>query len=222
MTFLSYEEYEDRNAKIVARIKTGDTLESIGASYGLSRERVRQIGNANGVRSVRWFEIGNPFAQLTAEQRERVSALFLREMPLDHIATSVGVSLKAVRHLAETKHGYVAHHDDEEWTPGEVAFLRSHYKQPNWSMSKIGRALGRTRNEVAGKSRRLGLQKPIDFAATKSSQIRLLREKGERPSQIAKTVGASVATVNSVLWQDANRARHRTNSRNSYARHGSV
>lgn len=38
-----------RNADILARFNAGDTLESIGQHYGITRERVRQITNAAGV-----------------------------------------------------------------------------------------------------------------------------------------------------------------------------
>lgn len=43
----------DRNAEILARRKRGETLQSIGQSYGVSRERIRQIVEAEKVRQER-------------------------------------------------------------------------------------------------------------------------------------------------------------------------
>lgn len=47
---LSLEAVEQRNAEMVRRYQSGETLSSIGASVGLTRERVRQIVKVSGAK----------------------------------------------------------------------------------------------------------------------------------------------------------------------------
>jgi hypothetical protein len=47
---------EERNAEIVRRYQTGETLASIGSSRGLTRERVRQIVKLAGARMPRAYK----------------------------------------------------------------------------------------------------------------------------------------------------------------------
>jgi uncharacterized protein YaiL (DUF2058 family) len=47
---MSIQPYETRNREIIRRLnRTDDTLEAIAADYGITRERVRQIGDRVGI-----------------------------------------------------------------------------------------------------------------------------------------------------------------------------
>lgn len=72
----------ERNRRIVLRLKDGETLAAIGASYGITRERVRQIAGKKGVRSVRWIDA----VDMTHRDVDTILDRLDRGMPHAHIA----------------------------------------------------------------------------------------------------------------------------------------
>lgn len=79
----------ERNAEIVNRYATGETLEQIGQDYGITRERVRQIiAKATGNRAV--------VSQRWACINDAIRTLSERKMSPAEIAESLGFSQQAV------------------------------------------------------------------------------------------------------------------------------
>lgn len=210
---------DERNAAILRALRKGATLSEAAQPHGLTRERVRQIALRAGVISQ---HKRNEAFEPSPREKAVILDRWRRGMPIAHIAESIRRPERTVAGWL-VRHGHhVRDHDDQEWTTSEIAFLKEHYKRPGWSMAHIGRALGRTRNEVAGKARRLGLQAPVAAGSTKSHQIRLMHARGVKLARIAREIGSSVAHARSIIWQDNNRERYRQQQRRSYARRASV
>lgn len=141
-----------RNDEIVRRYKRGDTLQSIGDAFGLSRWRVYRIAvderslpaRGRGFRSIprdtiisgmKHVNDGLTFKQAAARIGISAGALYGKAVAFGlHEATSV---------------------DRSPWTDVEVRTVSNLYRKV--PASKIAEKLGRTRNEVIGKASRLGL-----------------------------------------------------------------
>lgn len=191
-----------RNKEIVALIAAGKTLGEIGLVYGLTRERVRQIGERVGVTSIN--RTNNP---LTESEKARARELIDRGMPVDHVAESVGRGRTSVRNYLVDAGLHVPLNDDRAWKPREDAFLRRRYKTPGWSAAAIGEHLGRTRDEVIGRAHRLGLSDPTYWrkASARKRKLQLamahMHKLGRTYAQISAELGVPVGTVNVYLWQ---------------------
>ncbi len=141
-----------RNDEIVRRYKRGDTLQSIGDAFGLSKWRVHQIAvderslpaRGHGFRSIprdtiisgmKHVNDGLTFEQAAARIGISVSSLFTKAVAFGlREATSV---------------------DRSPWSDVEVRTVSDLYRKV--PASKIAEKLGRTRSEVIGKANRLGL-----------------------------------------------------------------
>lgn len=56
----------DRDAQMVVMREGGAKLEDIGVAFGVSRERVRQIMERNGLSELRWYASADPLRVLAA------------------------------------------------------------------------------------------------------------------------------------------------------------
>lgn len=94
-----------------------------------------------------------------ADSYQQVRSLHAIGVPIYEIVNAVGMPHKAVLDYLIGA-GLRAPPDPNRctpWTDAEIAFLYANYKQGSMSAAAIGTHLGRTRNEVVGKARRLGL-----------------------------------------------------------------
>lgn len=152
-------ELVERNAEITKRIRAQTVpLRKIASDYGLTKERVRQIGLHEGLRSAMYRRID---ATLVARAMELID----RGMPVAHAADSVGLTRDALyQHLCRERL-HIPVDARTPWTADEDSFLRRHYKTSAWSASRIGQRLDRTRDECIGRAWRLGLSTPKKRAA---------------------------------------------------------
>lgn len=145
-------------AKIVAaKVNTGEmTYADVCRQYGVCRQRIQQIARKAGVHQKSW-------CWLTDAEKERILKLHLRDVPLSHIAQSIGRSKYTVFGFLVRCGLHVPAQDDKPWSDKEVAFLRKHYGERG-AARRIAEKLGRTRNEVIGKANRTGLCRPHSHA----------------------------------------------------------
>lgn len=205
-----------RDDAIILQLKEGKTLEAIAQPLGLTRERVRQIGLREGVTS-----LNNRPYELSQDEIDAIIARHARGMPTAHIASSLEIGRHVVEYwLISTGH-HIPINDRQPWSNDEIAFLRRHYKKAGWSLSRIGKFLGRTRNEIAGKARRLGLQEAPQ-GISKASAIRNLAAAGAGPAEIADKLKIPRHHVTISLHHDRHREHYLQLRRDAYAREGSV
>jgi hypothetical protein len=179
---------KERDRRIILRVRDGETLRAIGASYGITRERVRQIARKQGVRSVRWRD----YQHLDHQDIARILPLLDRGMPHTHVAETVGVTSGTVRRVAKKHRSYKPTRDEQAWTDKETAFLRKHYKTKDWSAADIAVKLGRTRDEVIGRANRLGLCKPPRNTLAERARRLLSAKPTLRSAALADRLGISV------------------------------
>jgi hypothetical protein len=150
-----------RNAEICRRYKAGETMEHVGESYGISRERVRQILGRAGVRSrrggtkghrrveyVEWRCASCGKTEMRPPFRARARGRFC-----DHKCRSIflvgtpGMMLAALaalaEHLGRTPSQADIHRDRD--TPSHMTYVH-HFG----SLSAAQRAAGLTPNKVGG------------------------------------------------------------------------
>ena len=137
-----------RDEQIIARARTGETYESIGRSFGITRERVRQIarpvvGQRRGKSS--YFDPTNA---------ELVNAVKMGR-PFFEIAERFGISPEVVRRAA-IRHGWHKPATFKKWSSAEDAMIRANYNK-RLTAEDIGTRLGRTKNAVIGRAQRMGL-----------------------------------------------------------------
>ncbi len=199
------------------RLKDGETLRAVGASYGISFERVRQIARAAGVRSARWIDKVN-FSHRT--DVDAILGWLDRGMPHAHIAEAVGCLPQTVAILARRYRGYKPARDDRAWTAKETAFLTKRYKTKGWSAADIADHLGRTRDEVIGKANRLGLCRPPPKPQkTIHGRIRLaLANNPTLPtSKLARLARCTPKRAGIGRWQVTNAEHRRNQARQRHA-----
>lgn len=144
-----------RDRQIIELLKSGQwTLQAIGDRHGVTRERIRQIGNTNGILSRK----GPP--RLDPDKIQQAVSLYNRGMPISHCADTVGIVRESLQNYLVRTGLHTPVDDDRPWTTQEVAYLRKHYGRRG-AARKIADALGRTRNECIGKANRLGLCKSL-------------------------------------------------------------
>lgn len=137
------------------------------------------------------------FSALDQRNREIRTAL-ARGEPIDQLARRFLLSERYVRDLGVGL-------GTQAWTPwsaADIAVVQAHYGQPGWSAQRIAAVLGRTRNEVIGKARRLGLSDPSWRAgaslrrAQRQQQIADLRRQQHLSfDAIARQLGVPRGTV---------------------------
>ena len=143
-----------RNAAIVAAVKRRElTLDAIGAMYGVSRERVRQIGARAGAQRGR--------KELRNAEKAKIVALHKRGMPFTRIAEALGRSDTVVANHVVRVGLYKIGERNAPWSGEEDAVLRAKYGTARGMVRVIAKELGRTRNEVIGRAFRLGLSRKV-------------------------------------------------------------
>lgn len=91
---------DERNERIITMAGEGLTLAAIGAEFGLTRERVRQILNAHGARTLRHDDrLNQAAAEWRASGRVRHAADVLREHDLAANARNLAIIRRAVPEL---------------------------------------------------------------------------------------------------------------------------
>lgn len=144
----------DRNAEIVRRMQAGETNAEIGRAFGITGERIRQIGARAGVAST----ANDPLYQPSPDEAARLVALYERGMPILHIADVLG---RGARHVWRwlVRNGHHTPADDyEAWSEAEDARLRQEYG--DWgAATRLAKELSRSRNEIIGRAWRLGLSR---------------------------------------------------------------
>lgn len=92
----------ERREEIVRRRLAGETLDSIGRRFKISRERVRQILKDEGVDRTRLDEaFGERHAAAESEHRDAVITLFRSGREPTSIAEELGLKAGIVRHMIE-------------------------------------------------------------------------------------------------------------------------
>lgn len=141
-----------RDAEIADLARHGIGYKWLAAEYGLTKERTRQIARKHGVEA-------------------RCQRLSAREREIAHRLCETKTVAEIARRLKrrpDTIRGHLAcfglkakpDHDECKWSKREAQRLRDLY--PTATFEVIADKLGRTRNEVAGKARRMGLMKRSD------------------------------------------------------------
>ena len=191
------------------------TYKDIGARYRLTRERIRQIVQKTDLYRPGGCGLGTP---LTEAEQAAILRLHQRDMPIAHIAQTIERSNAAVAKFLIDRDLHTPATDDRAWSDAETEFLRSTYGKE--SAARIGKALGRTKNEVIGKANRLGLTKPVDPDATITAQI--LKVQAANPdmglSAVAKIVGCPPTYVNTTRWRIKHPQRARLGNQIRYHR----
>jgi len=145
-----------RNQKIIHLYTEGASLRDVAREVGLTHECIRQVLKKSKV-AVR------DRSSISPEDYDRAVALLRNGMPVAHIAEEVGHSPSALVRRFE-RDGYYKREDrSQPWTAKEERIVRSGYGRRSARM--IAAQIGRTRNEVIGKARRLGLGKPQSLEA---------------------------------------------------------
>lgn len=143
-------EKTSRNDEIVRRYKRGDTLQSIADDFGLTKEIIRQIAVSKYGLPARGY--GRVGIHLIIEGMKHVRDGLTFEQAAARIGlcansfyqSAVRMGLHTVRPIKCDK-----------WSERETRLVSNLYRSV--SASKIAEMMGRTKNEVIGKARRLGL-----------------------------------------------------------------
>ena len=129
-------------------------LRKIAARYGLSTQSISRIAIRQGVHA----------KPLDPNKVRAASKLIKRRMPLTHVAETVGVEYKRLRHLLGRLGVYkVPLPNGKPWNEREVRVLRRDYGKPRRTLRTIAATLGRTRNAVSSKASQLGLSWPPEL-----------------------------------------------------------
>lgn len=143
-----------RNEEIVSEVVKGRSFTSVGRSYGLTTERIRQIAVSHGVKSAHRRE------PLSPDKIARAVTLFKRGMPIAHIAEDIDACAKTVvNHLGLLKLYTPERRDFVAWDDAKDALLRKHYNSYPGAAQMLADQFGTTRNAIIGRANRLGLQK---------------------------------------------------------------
>lgn len=147
-------DYRERNAAMIARVKKGESYAAVAVDYGITRSRVEKICKRESV-----FSRHNQ--PLSYEEKEEIERLFWAGMRAAHIAAEIGRGPQQVVNYLEQVGLRKKDNDGialDSWTAKEDAILRKLYgKEP---VVQTAARLKRTKNEVIGRARRLGLNKP--------------------------------------------------------------
>ena len=142
------EHFQTRNLQIVSAIENGATLQSIADEYGITRERVRQIGIKHGVKSSR---------RLTPEELNSITQQYEAGLRIAHIETPRS------RHAVTQHLCRLGLHEcapqAPEWTKEQTRILKKMWGKTTCAV--IAEAIGTTRNAVIGRAHRLGLPKLV-------------------------------------------------------------
>ncbi len=146
-------EKRKRNQLICEAVKDGASYAELAPVWGVSRSRIEQICRRAGVRSL----TNRP---LIYEEQEEIERLYWKGVRAQHIAQELGRSTAAVCNylqrigLRQRDNEGIAR---DEWGREEDDTVRRLYGAI--PCRRIGEKLGRTKNEVIGRARRLGLSK---------------------------------------------------------------
>lgn len=129
---MRHEVFAERNRAIAAEVQAcTDTLQAIAGRYGLTRERVRQIGVAHGIRR-------GHVNQVTDEELADLKSQYDRGVRLAHIDSHRSPRTKA-----------------PDWSAAQDNALKAMWGRKR--CADIARVLGTTKNAVIGRANRLGL-----------------------------------------------------------------
>ena len=146
----------ERDTKIVKAVELRrESLQAIGSRYGITRERVRQIAKRAGC-----APRGRHYPILRSEEKAKIASLYARGIPISHAAKAVGRSpTVGFRYLVDA-----GLHQPwsvrTPWSGREDAIVLREYPKAKAGAIRvrdIAKRLGRTKNEVIGRARRLGL-----------------------------------------------------------------
>lgn len=141
----------ERNARILAAVEAGDTFESIGATYGLSRQRVKQICGALGVASCRAREQ----VVITQGEIEAAVKMLADGLTLKAASDALNRNSTGLARALERRGHYQTWLKQTKWRRDEEATLKRLYGRQ--TAAEIAAKLGRGRNEIIGKAYRMGL-----------------------------------------------------------------
>ena len=143
----------ERNARIVEMVRQREkTLDEIGASFGITRERARQIAAKAG--AVRGY--AGRIGAIPSDKKARAVELYQKGMPIAHIAADLGHSSNPIAALLVKAGLHTRNDPTTPWNDAETEYLRRAYGKVKASL--LAKQFGRTRNEIIGKAHRLGLR----------------------------------------------------------------
>lgn len=142
----------ERNQEIVDLIRNSPqvTYREAAARYGITDERIHQIVKRAGITRP-------PIAVSEArilEAAQMASAGF----PMSYTAETVDVGLTRLRRLLVDRGLYRVWRQYSPWSKAEIKTVKRLYHRV--PVRQIAEQLGRTRNEIIGRAKRLGLCKP--------------------------------------------------------------
>jgi DNA-binding CsgD family transcriptional regulator len=88
-----------RDEKIKKRVLAGETYQSIGEDYGISRERVRQCVSKLGVKSLLWDKAKVKKRDLTKEELKNVETFYSSGKNMHEIAVLLNLTVKYVSNV---------------------------------------------------------------------------------------------------------------------------
>jgi hypothetical protein len=150
---MSNQEKTKRNKEVVdlVRARPDLTYREIALHYGISGKRVHQIVKRAG--------ITRPTPTPSADEIKIAASKVRKGIPIKYVAEIVGYSEDILRG-ALVRHGLYALQPREPlWTDSEIRIVKRHYHR--LPVREIAAKIGRTRNEIIGKARRLGLCRPL-------------------------------------------------------------
>lgn len=156
-------DFAERNRTIVEQVKAGKTLRAIADDVGLTFQRIQQIAADHGVYSQ------HQFAKPVAWDIARADALRMNGRPFTEIAERLEARNGGSVRSALARRGlYMPQPAPERWRADEIALLRelwgTHFAR------EIAQRLGRSKNEIIGKAKRLGLPR-LDPHRRRSAQV---------------------------------------------------
>lgn len=135
---------EARDRDIADAIERGESLASIGRRYGISRQRVRQIG----------LKLGARFGyRMSEDEAAQIVAQYRRGVRPAHIETHR--SQRTVCDVLIRAGVYRPNPGASLWTPREDEILAREWGKK--SSREIGALIGKSRNAVIGRAYRLRL-----------------------------------------------------------------
>lgn len=141
-----------RNQKICRLYTSGLSLRQVAHEVDLTHETIRQVLKKSGI-SIR------PRLVIADADYHRAVRLLRDGMPIAHLADKVGHGRHALVRRFKQDNYYQPQDRCEAWTAEEERMVRTWYGKR--SARVIAEQIGRTRNEVIGKARRLGLSRPL-------------------------------------------------------------